>query len=185
MGTLATTLITLLSAITVAHAQGAPTPDGFTPISDGFNKLIGATGGNFGLETGSFGTFVNSIYKLSIRIAGAVAVAMFVWGGILYMVAPFGVAGEGISEAKARMKNAVLGLLMLLATWIIFNQINPDILNLKISAQPLAPLAAPSQTNTSTGSQENMPSLNTVETRSNDGSTTCTGYDAAGNAQPC
>jgi Type IV secretion system pilin len=132
-----------------AHAQasagsvGAERLGSFVPISQGFEQLLGISPQSPEIG-GDFGQVVNSIYKLSIRIGGAVAVAMFVYGGIMYMVQPFGIAGEGISKAKERMQNAVLGLLMLLATWIIFNQINPDILNLKINATELKSL--PTQT---------------------------------------
>jgi hypothetical protein len=146
----------LAALATFAEAQ---TQAGFVPISDGFSQLISGstTGANLGIQTGDFGTFVNSMYKLSIRIAGAVAVAMFIWGGITYMVAPLGISGEGIGEAKSRMQNAILGLLMLLATWIIFNQINPDILNLKIQAQPLKALQAPASSSTQTEAEKNYP----------------------------
>jgi hypothetical protein len=144
---------------TIAFAQesagkvGAERLGDFKPISAGFEQLIGITGGEGINASGDFGQFVNSLYKLSIRIAGAVAVGMFVWGGIMYMTQPFGVSEGGVGEAKARMQNAVIGLLMLLATWVIFNQINPDILNLKINASPLKPLEAQKNT-TSTDSSD-------------------------------
>jgi hypothetical protein len=79
---------------------------------------------------------------------------MFVWGGIQYMIQPFGVSEGGIGEAKGRMQNAILGLLMLLATWIIFNQINPDILNLKINAAPLQAISAQQNTNAQSAQTE-------------------------------
>jgi hypothetical protein len=134
-------LLTIAHSLAPAIAEAQNQSSQFVPLSDGFMQLIG---NNVSLDTDGFGPFVNSVFKLSIRIAGAVAVAVFVWGGITYMTQPFGVSEGGVGEAKARMQNAVLGLLMLLATWVIFNQINPDILNLKINAAPLQ--AIPTQT---------------------------------------
>lgn len=163
-----------VTGTTIAYAQECG-QGAFCALSDGFNQVVGS---NFSLATGDFGQVVNSIYKLSIRIAGAVAVAMFVWGGITYMVAPFGVAGEGLGRAKERMKNAIIGLLMLLATWVIFNQINPDILNLTIKADSVAPLGTPDNTNSGQGG--------TV--RLNDGSGDCGTVDQMGNttgSSPC
>lgn len=132
----------------IAHAQNATsTTGGFTPISEGFNQVIGFVGPAAQISGGDFGQVVNGIYRLSIRIAGAVAVAMFVYGGIMYMTQPFGVSEGGVGKAKEKMQNAILGLLMLLATWVIFNQINPDILSLKVNAKPLEALksATPTQ----------------------------------------
>lgn len=155
------TLHTLAPAVAEAQIQGSQ----FVPLSDGFMQLIGS---NVSLDTNGFGPFVNSAFKLSIRIAGAVAVGVFVWGGITYMTQPFGVSEGGVGEAKARMQNAVLGLLMLLATWVIFNQINPDILNLKINAtslqQPTQSSGGPPQDN----GQTQQP-RNSVETINNNG----------------
>jgi hypothetical protein len=129
--------VPLLMSTGITYAAATCNGDGFCPLSSDFFNVIGAVPGtNF--ASGDFGTVVNGIFKLAIRIAGAVAVAMFVYSGLQYMVAPLGASGT--EHAKERMQNAILGLLMLVSTWIIFNQINPDILNLQINANPIQPL---------------------------------------------
>ena len=57
------------------------------------------------------------------------AVIRLVYAGFLYM-------GSDIfdkkSAAKEAIQNAIIGLLLLVTTFIILNQINPDILNLDV-----------------------------------------------------
>jgi Type IV secretion system pilin len=81
------------------------------------------------------GPFVNALFKMTISIGAVIAVCQFVYGGIVYMMTESGAAQMG--ESKERMQNALLGLIMLLATFVIFNQINPDILNLDVNVAPL------------------------------------------------
>jgi Type IV secretion system pilin len=134
--------LALLTGSSVAYA--ACTAGAFCPLSPDFFNVIGSMPGvNF--ASGDFGAVVNGIYKLAIRIAGATAVVMFVWSGVQYMTAPLGASGT--ENAKERMTNAILGLLMLLATWVIFNQINPDILNLQINPNPIQALPDTAQKN--------------------------------------
>jgi hypothetical protein len=81
------------------------------------------------------GGFVNAVFRMAISIAAVIAVCQFVYGGIVYMMTESGAAQMG--ESKQRMQDAVFGLIMLLATYVIFNQINPDMLNLNMDLQQL------------------------------------------------
>ncbi len=67
-------------------------------------------------------------YYFIIGIAGLSAFVMLVWGGFQYLSS----AGNptAISDAKDRIKSALLGLLIILTSWLILQVINPDLTTL-------------------------------------------------------
>lgn len=79
--------------------------------------------------------FFNQLYVLAVGAAAIVAVAQI-------MIAGFGLAYSGgnygaIKEARSKIQNAILGLLLVLSPTIVFGIINPDILNLSIDTRIL------------------------------------------------
>lgn len=110
--------------ISIAYADDS----GFVPLLRQTQDLLpgGAEGG--------LSAFLNNAFEYLISIGAALAVGVFVWGGLRYLTSSAGVSTEG---AKDKMQNAVLGLVMLLATWIIFNTINPQILSLEVKPSPV------------------------------------------------
>lgn len=75
-------------------------------------------------------TYIASIYKMAIGIAGALAVLMIVIGGIQY-TASMGNPGA-IGAAKTRIWAAISGLILALFSYIILNTINPDLVNFNL-----------------------------------------------------
>ena len=73
--------------------------------------------------------FVLYLYYFFLSIAGIAAFIMIVWGGISYLTS----AGKptAISEAKNRIFKAFLGLVILLASYLILNTISPELVLLK------------------------------------------------------
>jgi hypothetical protein len=73
----------------------------------------------------NIGDYFNKIFLIAIGLCGALAVIMIVIGGVQYM-------GDesifGKTEAKSHIKNAILGLLIALASYVLLNTINPDLL---------------------------------------------------------
>lgn len=72
------------------------------------------------------GTYISTFFSLFLGVVGVLAFLMIVIGGIEYMTA------EAISskrEGKERIQNAILGLLLALASWLILNTINPKLLD--------------------------------------------------------
>ncbi len=69
-------------------------------------------------------------YYFIIGIAGLSAFVMLVWGGVQYLTS----AGNptATSDAKDRIKSALLGLLLILTSWLILQVINPDLTTLKL-----------------------------------------------------
>src|SRR3989338_11101990 len=105
----------------IAHAQGA---QGFVPlaVTPGGSKL-----GQL-YSSGNFSDFINGLFKFAIAIGAIVAVLRIAYAGYLYMGAADMWSTK--SEAKRILGEVTLGLLILLAIWLILNQINPDILQL-------------------------------------------------------
>lgn len=80
-------------------------------------------------ETSSIGTYIGSIFRYSLSIAAILATVMIIIGGFQWLLA----AGESgkITQARERITNAVLGLVLLLVTVVILNTINPELLKLR------------------------------------------------------
>ncbi len=73
--------------------------------------------------------FFNTLFKTAIVVGAMLAVLRLGYAGFLYMTSDLPGAKSG---AKGIIGQTVTGLLLLLAVWLILNQINPDILNLDI-----------------------------------------------------
>ncbi len=73
--------------------------------------------GNFPIQ--GFFDLANSIVKLILGVSGALALLMFVYGGILWVIS----AGEDkrVTEGKDVMKNAVIGLVIVFGSWTLVN----------------------------------------------------------------
>jgi len=106
---------------------------GPTPVSRGsntavvYNLLEGIPGGpGKGSEVKSPGAYFVAIFKFGVGISIALAVLMLVIAGIEYM-SP---TGSSKSDAKDRATMAILGLLLVLASYLILEAINPDLLDL-------------------------------------------------------
>ena len=73
------------------------------------------------------GTFLNNAFKIAISAGAILAVLRIGWAGYLYIASDL-----WTSKARGReiLQDVALGLLLLIAVYIILYQINPDILNL-------------------------------------------------------
>lgn len=99
--------------------------EGFVAISptsqspDPLNSLFG--------NQGDLGAMLNSAFLVAISVGTILAMFRIAWAGWLYMG-----SSDMWSEkqhAKNVFQDAIIGLLILLAIWVILHQINPDILN--------------------------------------------------------
>lgn len=76
----------------------------------------------------SLSTYLRAVFMTGIGLAGVLAVLMIVVGGIQYIGS--GMSPSGKSDAKDRITNALIGLLLALLSWLILNTINPDLVRL-------------------------------------------------------
>ncbi len=76
-----------------------------------------------------FASYAQNLITLIIGISAVLAVLMIMFGGFMYMT---GEALHAKSEGKSYMMNAVYGLVLLLASYLILYTINPQLLNLNL-----------------------------------------------------
>ncbi|MEX2010418.1 MAG: hypothetical protein WD874_01275, partial [Parcubacteria group bacterium] len=81
-------------------------------------------------ETATASTYIEGVVKLAVALAGALAVIMLIVAGIEYMSTE---AFTGKSAAKERIRNALVGLLLVIASFTILATINPKLLILDLS----------------------------------------------------
>lgn len=90
-----------------------------------FANQLGESGGF--LTIPFFGQYIAAVYRYLVGISAVVAAVMIVYGGFLYIV---GSAVPQIKRGKEIMSDAIIGLVLLLGSYLILNTINPDLLNL-------------------------------------------------------
>jgi hypothetical protein len=96
--------------------------------------IRGVSDGAGGVDVGNF---ISNSVKLIIQIAGALAVIMIVIGGVQYLSTD---AINDKSEGKERIQNAIYGLILAFASFIILQTINPGTLQLDLTLQNINPV---------------------------------------------
>ena len=91
--------------------------------------------GSFGLgdcqPNDSIPNYLNNIYKFAVGIAGLLALGMIVAGGVYYTISAG--SSDKQKEAKDMITSAVLGVAMLLGSYLILKTINPQIVTLNLN----------------------------------------------------
>lgn len=77
------------------------------------------------IPTNNFPDYLQAIYRIGIGACFALGVIMFTWAGIEYIVSE---SMGSKSDAKQRITAALTGLAIALASYILLNTINPDLL---------------------------------------------------------
>lgn len=93
--------------------------------------------------SGSFNNFVNTLYYLSIGIAGLLAVIKIIIAGVKYMLSDI-VTDK--SDAKSDIKGALLGLLIVLGAVLILGIINPQLTQVNFNPERLEEVPASTPT---------------------------------------
>lgn len=81
------------------------------------------------------GDYIAKVYNYGVSIAGILAGVMLVVGGFGYVTAG-GDSGR-VSRAKDRIRDALVGLLLVLCAFVILNTVNPDTLRLQMPKIPI------------------------------------------------
>lgn len=84
-----------------------------------------------GQTEASLGNYLRLLFKTLIGLAGGIAVLIIVVEGLKYIVS--GVPGVK-TESKGRIRDALVGLILALAAYLILYTINPDLI--KLDFQP-------------------------------------------------
>ena len=129
-------------------------PAVFAQTGDGSEGVVGGTGGagigtignkfdyvlleplpGFSSDTvrsTEFASFAQQAIRLIIGLSAVLSVLMFTIGGFQYLT------GETLqmkSDGRGRMTNAVIGLLLILCSYLILFTINPQLLNLDLNVR--------------------------------------------------
>ncbi len=100
---------------------------GCGPQGNGYKLCIPILGIDY-IEN-SLAEYIKIIYRFALGLSGLLVFIMIVWGGIQYTIS----AGDTglISDARDRIFQAILGMLLLFLSYIILNTINPDLISLR------------------------------------------------------
>jgi hypothetical protein len=93
------------------------------PVATGYTLL--APLGSFLGGPVTLTEYLNGILRVTIAVAGVLAVVMIVICGIKLIGSP---SESGKSEAKECITNAILGVLLAIGSWLLLNTINPALL---------------------------------------------------------
>ena len=118
----------IILPMTVIHADGAH-GDATYGGPDTFGKP--AAEGNF--FSGLTGT-----YRIGLSLVGISALFVIVWGGVNYITA--GEDSSKVTQARQRIRNALVGILIAALSYALLRTINPDLVNFGIpTLQNLSP----------------------------------------------
>jgi len=78
--------------------------------------------------------YINYAFRFAITIAGLIVFGSFVYGGIRYVTS--GASPSGQNDARAQIFSSLLGLLILLTSYIILTTINPQLIELRAGLLP-------------------------------------------------
>lgn len=113
------------------------------------------------VQTTDFAKFLNQIIRLCIIFAGVLAVVKISIGGLKYMTTD---SMNSKSEGKGEIIGAIFGLVVLAASYLILNTINPALLNLQLnvpSSGTIQPADTSSNSNGNIGDRQLSQTSNT------------------------
>ncbi|MFA4953937.1 MAG: SUMF1/EgtB/PvdO family nonheme iron enzyme [Patescibacteria group bacterium] len=109
-----------------ANSSGVIVPKLNADIGVAFTKANTAGGL---VKSANIGEYISTIYKVSIGLATIAAAIMIVYGGFLYVL---GGTLQSIQSGKQKIKNAIIGLILIFSSYTILNLVNPQLTGLSI-----------------------------------------------------
>jgi len=88
---------------------------------------IGTTTLSLGMDLGAL---IAWLYYFIITISGLAAFIMLIWGGVQWLTSAGNPSKMG--EARDRIGSALLGIVIILASWLILNTVDPNLTILKM-----------------------------------------------------
>ncbi|MFH1385462.1 MAG: hypothetical protein ABIG65_00215, partial [Patescibacteria group bacterium] len=88
------------------------------------------------------GAYVRILFIFGLSLAGFLAVGAIAWGGIQYMVAGAS-SMTSVEKAKDLIKGALMGIILLLCSYLILATIDPTLTDLTPTVPSLGNVAAP------------------------------------------
>jgi hypothetical protein len=137
-GMLVATLLMPSFALAAGSAPATPSTGVQTPSANNTNDTSFVPLTKFPqiqalAQPNGFTGFVNTLYKILIGAGAVIAVIMIMVAGVEFMTNKGSVASN--EKAKNHIRNAIFGLILILAPTIVFGIINPSILNLNLGTE--------------------------------------------------
>jgi len=129
-------LILLLILPNISLAAVCTRPDG-TTYENRLNICYPEIGGFTVRLEMDINQLIAWFYYFVITISGLAIFAMLVWGGFTWLTSTGDPAK--IADAKERIYSAFLGLLLILASYLIMQVINPELVVLNLPSMPPPP----------------------------------------------
>jgi hypothetical protein len=107
----------------------------------------------------SLSSYIPGLFNLMIGVAAVIAVAYIIWGGIEYITTD---SWNGKQDGKNRIWNAVIGLVIVITSYLILYTINPKLLELNLNIEPTT-VTAPAGALTSPGSPATASCIDCVQ----------------------
>lgn len=150
---LATFLVAIVAALPVIADSGSAVS---------YQPLESVPGFESETAGGQFPAYIQSLYKLGLWIVGISALFMFSVGAFTYLSSAGNTSAMG--SGKGIMKDALMGLVLALVSWLILNTINPDLVNINFGIMDAGGGGGvgsnPDQVTTDTGTKGNCGGMN-------------------------
>ncbi len=125
----------LFIPLSVLHAQGSPAQAESSWLDKaqegGLNTVATDAYGQTGEPSKSLQGIVTTIIRFALGFIGLILIVMFIVSGFQYMTA--GGNEETVKQAVSRIRNAIIGLIIILAaysiTYFVTNKVAPTITN--------------------------------------------------------
>lgn len=123
----------------VAENPNVPTPKKTAPLT--FTPNVPIPGlfdeKNIPIDETFFGGYVSSFYIFFAGVAGILAVVVMMWGGFHYITS----AGnpQKMKQGQEIISNAVIGLILVLTSYVLLRTINPNLLSLNLTSLSYVP----------------------------------------------
>jgi hypothetical protein len=103
-----------------------------------------------GNSTEPIAVYIKTIYNFAVGAVGIVAAVVLMIGGVIWITA--GGNASNVGEAKSMITAALTGMVLVLTSYLLLDQINPALVNLSsnITAVTLITVSAPQFTTTAT-----------------------------------
>lgn len=92
-----------------------------------------------GGSTTNLSVYLAGMIKLLIALGGALAILFAIIGGVKYVAASINPSAK--SDALGEVQNALIGLVIILTSYLLLNSINPKLVQFNLALEPVTPKA--------------------------------------------
>lgn len=92
------------------------------------------------VPTKGFGEYLSSVFGLAISVAAVLAVLQLSIAGFKYLTEE---SFTGKTDARKKITNAIVGLVLLLSSYLLLRTINPDLVENEFDIPTVTPGAVP------------------------------------------